>query len=561
MRRSARERRAAQEGLSAQQLLLQPRDQGLLLLQLPDLTFSEVHHQAACARRFTGSLLQVTSLRLYWPVHTRMRRNGWDSCWSTVCSDISVLLAGPPGPPSNPITGGSGTSWPLFDSGLHLNGNSGPTQFHIRNERQDIRYVLEEESGAFKVLAPDGGSTGLLQCHTAQDSADWLRAVSANISHLTLQNCGAHGRTSARPEVAGDGLLVLIPGQCRAPRATLAAQSWLRPRATVEEGPGVLGRPLASQSRPQQQPTAPSSHVPPPSGGCWSSFRPCEVSIPQTMGLSVALEVRMVNTGCSPGDQSADASVLDAVPPPRPCAPAEIWWLMCSFSPAGCAHGVGQREAGWGRLLSDLQTQVLALKGSSFHVFVAPPLSSSSIVCSGFWTTAGHQLPSLGSGGPDGQDHGPYCFSVLGGHGASHVFSVGLGSELAVWERSFQRAALLEVQRAGVECFRPVTGSNGLVLGMRSRTSSPLKEGTQFSDLTEELTVSAFDVFVSQLPRNTQQVLPSQHQRLLPLQVLWLGKLRESESVTLRAHAQTLTSSSRVAPMCVQTRNAHRGRR
>lgn len=61
---------------------------------------------------------------------------------------------------------------------------------------------------------------------------------------------------------------------------------------------------------------------------------------------------------------------------------------------------------------------------------------------------------SLGLGGPDGQDHGPYCFSVLGGHGASHVFSVGLGSELAVWERSFQRAALLEVQRAGVSATR-----------------------------------------------------------------------------------------------------------
>lgn len=41
-------------------------------------------------------------------------------------------------------------------------------------------------SGAFEVLALDGVSTGILQFHTAQESADWLRAVSTNIGDLTL---------------------------------------------------------------------------------------------------------------------------------------------------------------------------------------------------------------------------------------------------------------------------------------------------------------------------------------------------------------------------------------
>ena len=36
--------------------------------------------------------------------------------------------------------------------------------------------------------ALDGVSSGPLQFHTAQERADWLRAVSANISDLMLQN-------------------------------------------------------------------------------------------------------------------------------------------------------------------------------------------------------------------------------------------------------------------------------------------------------------------------------------------------------------------------------------
>ena len=51
---------------------------------------------------------------------------------------------------------------------------------------------------------------------------------------------------------------------------------------------------------------------------------------------------------------------------------------------------------------------------------------------------------------PDGRDHAPFCFSVLVGHGGSHVFGVELGSELAAWELSFQRATFRAVQRTGV---------------------------------------------------------------------------------------------------------------
>lgn len=43
-------------------------------------------------------------------------------------------------------------------------------------------------SSAIQVQALDGVSSGPLQFHTAQEHADWLRVVSANISELMLQN-------------------------------------------------------------------------------------------------------------------------------------------------------------------------------------------------------------------------------------------------------------------------------------------------------------------------------------------------------------------------------------
>lgn len=51
---------------------------------------------------------------------------------------------------------------------------------------------------------------------------------------------------------------------------------------------------------------------------------------------------------------------------------------------------------------------------------------------------------------PEQQDGDSLCFSILVGHGQSHTFRVELASELATWEKSFQRAVFLEVQRIRV---------------------------------------------------------------------------------------------------------------
>uniref|UniRef100_A0A672J6S8 Syntrophin, gamma 2 n=1 Tax=Salarias fasciatus TaxID=181472 RepID=A0A672J6S8_SALFA len=48
---------------------------------------------------------------------------------------------------------------------------------------------------------------------------------------------------------------------------------------------------------------------------------------------------------------------------------------------------------------------------------------------------------------PEQQDNESLYFSILVGHGQSHTFRVELATDLAIWEKSFQRAVFLEVQR------------------------------------------------------------------------------------------------------------------
>ncbi|XP_007431247.1 gamma-2-syntrophin, partial [Python bivittatus] len=113
----------------------------------------------------------------------------------------------------------------------------------------------------------------------------------------------------------------------------------------------------------------------------------------------------------------------------------------------------------------------LALKGSSFYIFSTPPVSTLDWIraektynlCevlfkihklwlnNDCWLQANlylgiHQDYEL-------EDQRPYCFSVVVGRGKSHYFNVELGSELAIWEKSFQRAIFLEVQRTGSKTF------------------------------------------------------------------------------------------------------------
>ncbi|XP_053829283.1 gamma-2-syntrophin [Vidua macroura] len=314
------------------------------------------------------AIIQVNGINVESATHeevVHLLRNAGDEVTITVqylreAPSFLKLPLGSPGPSSDHS---SGTSSPLFDSGLHLNGNSTNTapsspSSPIANEPKYEKRWLDTlsvplsmarisryktgtdklRSNAFEVLALDGVSTGILQFYTAQESADWLRAMSTNISDLTLQN------------------------------------------------------------------------------------------------------MKMANKCCSPSDQVI-----------------HMGW-------------VNERLEGTDS--SQLyKFKFLALKGSSFYIFSTPPVSTLDWVraekiynlcevlfkihklwlADDCWLQANlylgiHQDFDL-------EDQRPYCFSVMVGHGKSHYFNVELGNELAVWEKSFQRAIFLEVQRTGSKTY------------------------------------------------------------------------------------------------------------
>ncbi|KAM9201479.1 gamma-2-syntrophin [Dugong dugon] len=310
---------------------------------------------------------QVNGINVEHATHgevVHLLRNAGDEVTITVqyLRDAPSFLKLPLGSPGPSSDHSSGASSPLFDSGLHLNGNSNntapsspssPTANEPKYEKHWLdtlsvplsmarisRYKAGTEklrSNAFEVLALDGVSTGILQFYTAQESVDWLKAVSANISDLTLQN-------------------MKMANKCSSPCDQVVHMGWVNEKL-----------------------------------------------------------------------QGADSS-------------------------------------------QTFRHKFLALKGSSFYIFSTPPVSTLDWVRAEkiynlcevlfkvhkFWLADDCWLQAnlyLGLQDFDLEDQRPYCFSVMVGHGKSHFFNIELGSELAVWERSFQRATFMEVQRTGSKTY------------------------------------------------------------------------------------------------------------
>ncbi|GAB5570088.1 gamma-2-syntrophin isoform X5 [Prionailurus iriomotensis] len=262
---------------------------------------------------FRGHAGPVNGINVEHATHeevVHLLRNAGDEVAITVdyLREAPAFLKLPLGSPGPAGDHSSGASSPLFDSGLHLNSNPSST---------------DSPSGAFQVLAVDGVRTGVLQFHTARESADWLRAVSATIRDLTLES------------------------------------------------------------------------------------------------------MKMVNEGCSPCDQVV-----------------HMGWVRERL------EGTSSRET--------FRSKFLALKGSLLYVFSTAPVSTLDWVraektynlCELWRADDGWLHEDCHLGPPGFTPQRPFSFSVLVGHGQSRVFSVDLGSELAAWERSFQRATFKEVQRS-----------------------------------------------------------------------------------------------------------------
>ncbi|XP_054533625.1 gamma-2-syntrophin isoform X2 [Pan troglodytes] len=343
---------------------------------------------------FVGdAVLQVNGIHVENATHeevVHLLRNAGDEVTITVeyLREAPAFLKLPLGSPGPSSDHSSGASSPLFDSGLHLNGNSSttapssPSSPIAKDPRYEKRWldtlsvplsmarISRYKAGteklrwnAFEVLALDGVSSGILQFYTAQDGTDWLRAVSANIRELTLQN------------------------------------------------------------------------------------------------------MKMANKCCSPSDQVV-----------------HMGWVNEKLQGADSSQ--------------TFRPKFLALKGPSFYVFSTPPVSTFDWVRAErtyhlcevlfkvhkFWLTEDCWLQAnlyLGLQDFDFEDQRPYCFSVVAGHGKSHVFNVELGSELAVWEKSFQRATFMEVQRTGIQ-----DTENYLTLSQESRTEHPASQRFRVPNFT-----------------------------------------------------------------------------
>uniref|UniRef100_A0A3Q2QB93 Syntrophin, gamma 2 n=1 Tax=Fundulus heteroclitus TaxID=8078 RepID=A0A3Q2QB93_FUNHE len=123
----------------------------------------------------------------------------------------------------------------------------------------------------------------------------------------------------------------------------------------------------------------------------------------------------------------------------------------------------------------------LALRGPYFYIFKSPPVGATDwgqaettyhlyevlFKVHKLWMTEDCWLQArlyLGlEHSPEQQDSSEsLCFSILVGHGQSHTFRVELATDLALWEKSFQRAVYLEVQRVRSKSY--MCSSQGNVL-------------------------------------------------------------------------------------------------
>ncbi|XP_078145690.1 gamma-2-syntrophin [Centroberyx gerrardi] len=347
---------------------------------------------------FVGdAMLQVNGINVEHCTHeevVHLLRTAGDEVTITVryLREVPSFLKLPLGSPGPSSDQSSRVSSPLFDSGLHLNGNTSnsapsppsPSANEPKYEKRWLdavslpllmarvsRYKAGTDklrSNCFEVFAFDGASTNILQFCTAAESTDWLQAISTNINALTLEN------------------------------------------------------------------------------------------------------IKIINKYCSSDDQVV-----------------HLGWA-CE-SPEG---SVAVRTSAY---------KFLALRGPAFYIFRAPPVSATDWgqaettynlyevlfkvhklwLAEDCWLQARLYLGLEHS--PEQQDSDSLCFSILVGHGQSHTFRVELASDLAVWEKSFQRAVFMEVQRIRSKSYMCSSQGNVLCFTIDFGSGFTCSEGTSKSML------------------------------------------------------------------------------
>uniref|UniRef100_A0A3Q2D8H9 Syntrophin, gamma 2 n=1 Tax=Cyprinodon variegatus TaxID=28743 RepID=A0A3Q2D8H9_CYPVA len=290
----------------------------------------------------------------------------------------------------------SRVSSPLFDSGLHLNGNGSntapslpsPSANEPKYEKRWLdavclpllmarvsRYKAGTDklrSNCFEVFALNGTVTNILQFCTAAESIDWLQAISTNINDLTQENIKMlNSSCSSEDQIIHMGWTCETPDGSTTCRSSVFRFLALRgPYFYIFKTPPV--RSLLRQK---------ACSIPAHSSNC---FYCPQIGAPDW------------------GQAETTYNLYEVLFKVHKLWMAEDCWLQARLY-LGLEHSPEQQD------------------------------SSESL-----------------------------CFSILVGHGQSHTFRVELATDLAIWEKSFQRAVFLEVQRVRSKSY--MCSSQGTVL-------------------------------------------------------------------------------------------------
>ncbi|TKS86320.1 Gamma-2-syntrophin [Collichthys lucidus] len=419
----------------------------------------------------------------------------------------------------------SRVSSPLFDSGLHLNGNGNntapspplPSANEPKYEKRWLdavsipllmarvsRYKAGTDklrSNCFEVFALDGANTNILQFCTAAESTDWLQAISTNINDLTQENivhmgwaCESlegttAGRTSAFKFLALRGPYFYIfrnpPVQyqpkaprfdCQGQRTNDVALCAVCLRCDMRCSPislkitTVQNVPLSSSyfiCRPFRQ----VNHVYSLDRVIYSAKMKEKTrynQYPVYMLLFYSTILRQLNLGdLSKVKQACFRISLNSFRALHGLAPIHNAELLRPFEiprQGSASSKVKISAADWGQAETTYNLYEVLFKVHKLWM------------AEDCWLQARLYLGLEHS--PEQQDNESLCFSILVGHGQSHTFRVELATDLAIWEKSFQRAVFLEVQRIRSKSYMCSSHGNVLCFTIDFGSGFTCSEGT-----------------------------------------------------------------------------------
>ncbi|KAI4565753.1 hypothetical protein MJT46_009128 [Ovis ammon polii x Ovis aries] len=373
----------------------------------------------------------------------------------------------------------SGTSSPLCDSGLHLNYHpnntdtlscsSWPASPGLRWEKRwcDLRLIPLLHSrfsqylpgtdlsrqNAFQVTAVDGVCSGVIQCLSAEDCGEWLQAIATNISSLTKHNV-KYELQSCRHQLDVDHGEWDQTGQGQFSDPDFSTHVEVE-TCVAFEAPCITSaaQVIAGESRSS---ASPSVHL---------------VPSERLVDTPLSPLIKKINRNFPVNQQTTRGYTVHVIM----MITVIMGALLLDYTGILSAYDNGDNTdkivyMGWceTREQDPLQDRVysptfLALRGSCLYKFLAPPVTTWD------WTRAEktfsvYEIMCKILKDSDLLDRRRHCFTVQSESGEDLYFSVELDSDLAQWERAFQTATFLEVER--IQCKTYACVLEGHLMGL-----------------------------------------------------------------------------------------------